>query len=280
MLIFQYGNSAYHQSGSEEEQVAAGRVIMEKVFNRFHINYEMSRLHKVGYYKESVSDTNSTYYLAEGIVDIYIPSNLNRVSNASISPIRTRKKAFHEVDKTKLLLGNASDMARSSIWRPNSFLDEKHRGYYSFSYAGDTEINGFDVSVIEFRPVKSGGQASGKIYVDKTYLAIVRIEYTPLAENSKIWKSISWTEDFDFNHGAYELTSVEFNGISLDDFHYSALLVMNQIETVSQIPSQDFIYENTPLFETATEESMQDFWEGYEELRLKIAKQNVLVAAE
>ncbi|MEO9482297.1 MAG: hypothetical protein ABJG47_02580 [Ekhidna sp.] len=254
---------------SAEAKAIAGQSIMENVFDRFHINYEMSRTHKIGYYKESMSDTQSIYYLADGIVDIYIPSNLNQIENASISPRKTRKKAFKEISEENLLFGNASDMARSSIWRPNSFLSEKNRDNYTFSYVNDSSINDTMVSIIMFEPTKSHGKATGKIYVDKSSLAILKIDYNPIIHNSKYWSEVSWTEEFKFKRGAYELASVKFHGVSIEnDFQYDAILVMDQIEVLSQMPEDDsLINENVSLFEKADDEFNESFWEGYDFLK-------------
>ena len=269
LILTPQAGAAGKQNDSAEAKMAEGQSLMETVFNRFHINYEMSRTHKVGYYKESMSDSESIYYLADGIVDIYIPSNLNQTENASISPIKTRKKAFKEVGEENLLFGNASDMARSSIWRPHSFLSEKNRHNYNYSYSGDSTVNGIDVSVVSFNPAKSSGKATGKIYVDKGSFAILRIDYNPIIQNSKFWSKVSWTEEFKFKNGAYELSSVKFHGLSLENnFRYDAMLVMDQLEVLSRIPqSNSYIRENVSLFEKADDEFNDSFWEGYDYLK-------------
>ncbi len=282
MLVSHLCLSANLQTDTTKEEIAQGNSIMEKVFLRFHTNYEMSRLHKMGYYKESVSDSSSIYYLAEGIVDIYIPSNLNHSDNAAIYPIKTRKKAFKEIEEDKLLFGNASDMARSSIWRPNSFLNVKNRDDYVFTYVGSTKINSYQVAMIEFSPAKgTHGNVKGLIYIDQSYYGIVRIEYTPLTASSKVWDEVSWTENFEFRNGAYEMVNVTFKGKSTaDDFHYEAMLAMGQQETLSQIPQHMvFIGDNIPLFSKATEMSTDMFWEGFEFLKNNIPiDTNYLVA--
>lgn len=265
---------------SAEAKAMAGQSLMEQVFDRFHINYEMSRTHKIGYYKESMSDTQSIYYLADGIVDIYVPCNLNQIENASISPIKTRKKAFKEINEENLLFGNASDMARSSIWRPNSFLSEKNRGNYTFSYMDDSILNDADVAIVEFEPTKSHGQATGKIYVDKSSLAILKIDYNPIVHHSKYWSKVSWTEEFSFKNGAYELASVKFHGISIEnDFQYDAILIMDQLEVLSRIPEdKSYINENVSLFEKADEEFTESFWEGYDFLKRSLDAEPLLLS--
>ena len=258
------------QNDSMEVRQEKGQDIMNIVFDRFHINYEMSRLHKMGYYQESVSDSSSLYYLAEGIVEIYIPSNLNQTENAAIYPIKTQKTSYSQIAEDKLLFGNASDMARSSIWRPNSFLNEKNRVDYVFSLAGETKVKGNPVSIVEFEPTDSShGRVKGRIFIDQEYFGIVKIEYTPLVNHSKVWKEVSWTEEFDFNDGSYELTHVKFLGTTLDDdYHYQAILAMDQLETVSEFPQNlVFMGDDTPLFDQAQEYSDDSFWEGFEHLR-------------
>lgn len=265
---------------SAEARAIAGQSIMEDVFDRFHINYEMSRTHNIGYYKESMSDTQSVYYLADGIVDIYIPSNLNQSENASINPIKTRKKAFKEVDEEKLLFGNASDMARSSIWRPNSFLSEKNRTHYKFTYLVDSIYNEEEVSIISFEPTKTHGEATGKIYVDKSSLAIVKIDYNPIVHHSKYWSKVAWTEEFKFKNGAYELSSVTFHGVSIGkEFQYDAMLVMDQLEVLSRMPqNESLIQENVSLFEKADDEFTEAFWEGYDFLKKALDSEPHLVS--
>ena len=274
-------NTTSTGSKSDESSIVQGTTMMKDVFNRFHINYEMSRTHKIGYYKEVMLDSQDVYYYAESIVDIYIPSNLNQVENAAIQPIRTRKKVYHEVGSENLLFGNASDMARSSIWRPNSFLNEKNRENYRFQYVGESSINNFQVSIIEFEPSNFKGKVSGKIFVDKKSLAIIRIEYTPDATKTEIWNSVSWTEEFSYKNGAFELTKVQFNGISSGDNHqYTATLVMDQLEVVTRIPENDsFIREEVSLF-NQEDTSTANFWRGYYKLKKTLdADQTVPVAS-
>ncbi|MEO9869895.1 hypothetical protein [Ekhidna sp.] len=274
VLILSLPFSLFSEQGdkgndSSEIRIQKGHSLMETVFDRFHINYEMSRIHKVGYYRESMSDSQSLYYLADGIVDIYIPSNLNQIENAYIKPIKTRKKAFKELADEYILLGNASDMARSSIWRPNSFLSDKNREHYTFKYEGDSILNNYDISIISFEPIKTKGEASGKIYVDQHSKAIIKIAYLPDASHSKLWSSVSWSEEFQFRDGAFELSSVRFHGVSSENsYQYDATLVMDQLEVLIRIPeNEEYIKENSPLLDEVVIESSSDFWDGYEFLK-------------
>ncbi len=262
------GTATTYTAHSGKDKVTKGTELMKQVFYHFHSNYEMERIHKVGFYQESMSKARTVYYLAEGIVDIYIPCNLNQISNAAIKPVRTRKKAYKKVNEEKLLMGNASDMARSSIWRPNSFLNEKNRVNYTYRYDEDTLINSLDACIISFKPENGKGHVSGKLYVDKETFAIFKIEYKPDVTGSEIWKSVSWTEDFVFNEGAYDLHQVTYRGVSKDHYSYDAKLVMSQLEVVHSIPaSEAYISERVSLFEKAGNDFSDSFWSGYQHLK-------------
>lgn len=270
ILFLGLGFSAQAGTGySNDDENPRGDEIMQKVFDRFYLNYEMSRTHKEGFYQESMSDGNKLVYIAEAIVDIYIPHNLNEKDYAYVAPIRSRRKDYQKVDEEYLLLGNASDMARSSIWRPDSFLGEKLRNSYKFDFLKDSVIRGMDVFVIEFDPADKSGEHNGKVYVDKEHYAIVRVVYEPFVKNSKWWKHITWTEDFIFRNGAFELESVTFHGESGDvDFQYDATLVMQQIETVVDLPpGKEFLPTRTSLFEQADSDPNPLFWEGYVDIK-------------
>jgi len=272
MMVFLQGitDSTSDKKTSQEAEMKT-EVLMEEVFNRFHINYEMSRTHKSGYYKETMVDTSSLCYLADGIVEIYVPSNLNHKDNAAVHPVRTRKKFFKKVDEEYILIGNASDMARSSVWRPKTFLTEKNRKNYKYKYAKDTLVNGKPTKIIEFKSANGAGIANGKLFIDTQSYAIVKMIYSPIiAEKENMWKSITWTEEFDFKNGAYELSTVNFKGISKENFIYEAFLAMEQLETVSEIPSDlSFINEKFPIVTVIEEDEESDleFWKGYDSFK-------------
>ena len=272
MIVFVQGatDSTGDEKASQKTE-AKTEDLMNEVFNRFHINYEMSRTHKSGYYKETMIDTTSLCYLADGIVEIYVPSNLNDKDNASVYPIRTRKKLFKKIDEEFVLTGHASDMARSSVWRPRTFLSEKNRKDYSYRHTKDTLINGRSTRVIHFEPTGGSGISKGKLFVDTQSYAIVKMIYRPiLTEKEKLWKMITWTEDFEFRNGAYELATISFRGVSKEAFVYEAFLAMEQLETISEIPSHlSFINEKFPIVtkDDENEEADLEFWEGYDSFK-------------
>lgn len=265
----------------QADNAAKGEAIMTEVFHRFHINYEMSRTHKLGYYQEVMEDTAGVHYLAESIVDIYVPHNLSQEEHASIRPIRSRKKAFEEIGEEDHLFGNASDMARCSIWRPKSFLNEKNRDNYSFRYVGDSLFNSFRTLVIKFRPVTSKGIVTGTILVDKESYAILHIDYTPNTSESKLWSKVTWTEEFYFTEGRFELSKVKFEGLcSQNTYTYSATLVMQHMRVLSEIPDHyDYIDKDESLFKHAEEDFSEDFWSGYQHLKMDVDSEHVVELA-
>lgn len=251
--------------GAESSSKLSGEKLMNKVFDRFHINYEMSRQHRIGYYKESMSENGQLYYCVEGIVDIYTPTNLSQRKYASISPIKVTKKTFRSFEEDDLLGGNAADMARSSIWRPNSFLSEKNRGLYSYKYKGDTIVHNTVMHIIHFSPADQNGYAKGRLLVDRQSFAIMEIRYQPILSSKGEWKKIRWKESFLFKDGAYELSKVAFTGVSSESHKsYSVTLMMDDHKVISDIPAhKEYIDIDASLFETAQEGETEDVLEHF-----------------
>ena len=265
-------------SRSEEYSISTGTSIMKEVFHRFHINYEMSRTHKIGYYQEAMEDTAGVHYLAESIVDVYIPHNLSQQEHASVKPIRSRKLVFEELDEERLLFGNAGDMARCSIWRPNSFLSEKNRDNYVYKYKDDSLFHRFKVFVIEFKPANSKGNVSGHLLIDKSSYAVLHIDYTPDASYSKLWNRVTWTEEFYFVEGKYELSKVKFEGLgSKSTYEYSATLIMQHVKVLSEIPeSEQFMGKDDSILEHAEDHTTEGFWQGFQDLKNDVDAEEVV----
>jgi len=278
-ITFSPVNNAHAENPrTVDNRVAKGSSIMEEVFRRFHINYEMSRTHKIGYYQEAMQDTAGVHYLAESIVDVYVPHNLSQKEHASVKPIRSRKLVFEEVDDESLLFGNAGDMARCSIWRPNSFLGEKNRDNYTYQYKDDSLFHRLKVFVIEFSPTNSKGNVSGKMLIDQVSYAILHIDYTPDAAASKLWSKVTWIEEFYFVQGKYELSKVKFEGLcSKNTYEYSATLIMQHVKVLSQIPESDhFIDQNASIFEHANEDYGENFWTGFHDLKNDVDAEEIV----
>lgn len=280
-LLLSFSLTQAEERNGSEDSATTGSSIMQEVFHRFHINYEMSRTHKVGYYQEALEDTSGVHYLVESIVDVYVPHNLSQQEHASVKPIRSRKLVFEEIDEEKLLFGSAADMARCSIWRPNSFLSEKNRDNYRFKYKGDSLFHRFQTFAIEFTPLNSKGNVSGHILIDKSNYAVLHIDYTPDTRGSKEWRSVTWTEEFYFVDGKYELSKVKFEGLGTKSNHeYSATLIMQHVRVLSEIPdSEHYLDKDDTLLDHAEDHSEEDFWAGYYTLKEDVDAEEVVHVA-
>ncbi len=251
--------------------VYSGPSIMKEVFARFHLNYEMERQHLVGYYQESMSDWEKTYYVAEGILDIYTPSNLDKNVYPLVNPLRTRKKVFNKIDAIdEVLGGNASDMAQSSIWRKQSFLSVKNRKNYEYFYSGATSIGEQDVLIIEFEPNNNKGNTNGKLYIDEESFALIKIEYDPIISDYSFWESVTWTEAYEQHDSVFKLVSVLFKGTSTNNaYDYHALLVINESRVIEEIPSDiSMMNIHDSFFDMAQEDFSDSFWTGFNFMKL------------
>ncbi|MEP0987537.1 carboxypeptidase-like regulatory domain-containing protein [Ekhidna sp.] len=255
----------------EDVEVLFGPSIMDAVFERFHLNYEMERQHMVGYYQESMSDWEKTYYVAEGIMDIYAPSNLDKNAYPLVNPLRTRKKVFEKIDAIdEVLGGNASDMAQSSIWRDQSFLSPKNRKNYEYFYAGATSIGGHDVLIVDFEPSNKKGNTKGKLYIDEESYALLKIQYDPIIDDFSFWESVTWTEEYEQQDGIFKLVSVLFKGTSTNhQYDYHALLVINESKVIDELPTDIAMMDAyDSFFEMAQEDFTDSFWTGFNFMKL------------
>lgn len=266
----------------DEVVVWTGESIMKHVFDRLHMNYHLERQHIVGYYKETMSSWNATYYLAEGVMDIYVPNDMDRIKQPLVSPIKTRKMVFKSFDEDEFILGgNASDMAHSSIWRKESFLSNKNRDEYDYTYSGHTSLGNNDVLIVDFEPKSKQAHTNGKIYVEENTFAIVRIEYHPIIKDLRHWESVSWVEEYEQQKGVYELCSVSFQGLSIgNNFEYKAILVINESKTIDEIPNNpNYLTSFHSLFDEAKEDFSDSFWEDFNFVKLDMKSEQLLHSA-
>jgi hypothetical protein len=253
-----------------EVTVINGDSFMDKVFGRFHLNYEMRKQHLLAYYQESMSDSSMMYYLAEGILNIYVPSNVDKYPTPLVKPVKTRKKVHTSFDTKMQLGGHAGDMAQSSIWRSDSFLNSKNRGSFIFNYGGMTRFEGNEVCIIEVEPKKRKGHVEAKLYIDQNSLAIIRIEHYPPIKDSKEWERIEWIEQYEEHKGVFRLSSVSFKGITPQlKYTYNALLVVNKATPLKHIPANlQYLDRDDSFFAQASNNFKDSFWDGYNYLKL------------
>ena len=255
----------------DEIVVTSGPQIMERVFNNFHLNYIMEPLHLETYYLESLRDTLGFNYVTEGILDVYTPSNVDRYGFPWAHLQRSRKRIYKPVEVNDFLAGNASDMAHHSIWRFDSFLNERNRNKYEYYYDGTGKIGAHDVLIIEFEPKTKRGNTTGKLYIDDITFAILKMEYHPNTTKSDFWDYVYWTEEFELIDGSFELVNVSYEGHSEErERKYEAVLVINNSSINYEIPeNQVLMGTDKTLFEAADDtKSAESFWLGFNSIRL------------
>lgn len=258
----------------EAVTVLTGDILMDKVFDRLITNYEMEPLRLTSYYKEKLHAEDSMLYLAEGILDILMPPNVNE-KKIKIAPIKTRKLVTKPLDpygKATQMSGHAHDMAVSSIWRKNSFLSKSNRKHYEFEYEGKRAYQEHSVYEVTFQPKDSKGYVSGTLYIEDETYAIVKMTYEPDARESNFWESAKWTEEYEFINGRYHLILVSYTGeyIEMNEgYEFSCILLNNLISTTNlQTFPHNEMSKSDVFFEQADNNLSEEFWNGYHYLKL------------
>ena len=191
----------------------SGEEIMMRVFNKFHLNYEIRNQFMLSYYREVVEkDNQEIQYIAEGILELMLSSNVQE-SPSLVRPVKTRVKTLNTVDHegVDIKSGHATEMVESSIWHERSFLREKNRWNYNYNLVG-TEIHRNEkIHIIDFAPKNKKGYLAGRIYVDGYSDAIIRLEYT-IFENLEFETEV-WIEEFQHHDLIYYLLRASFEGV-------------------------------------------------------------------
>ena len=68
-----------------------GTDVMKEVFTRYHTNYEVEDQLMLAYYKENLTADDRIYHFAEGVVEIHIPSNVDK-GPARLRPLKNTCK--------------------------------------------------------------------------------------------------------------------------------------------------------------------------------------------
>lgn len=253
--------------------VIAGPEVVDEFRNHIIVNYEMEAQQMTSYYKEKLKGNDSLYYLAEGILEIYEPSNVSD-DGIQVNPVRTRRKIMKNIDPNQITMisGSAFDMVRSSVWRSNSFLSPQNIVNYEFEYAGIMPYKEREVYRLRFYPKTPKGYVSGEMYIEEGSYAIIKLIYEPQINQSLLWDWIKWTEEFDYFDGTYQLTCVTFNGTWKEqgiDFAYEALLISTDfIKSKPAHILNPTITKKDIFLEKAADDFSESFWDGYNFMKL------------
>lgn len=253
--------------------VWTGQRLMHEVHKHTIVNYQMEAQRMTSYYKERLLGNDSLYYLAEGIMEVFEPSNVS-TDEVQISPLRTRRKVQQKLDPQQITLisGSAFDMVRSSIWRSNSFLSRENIGNYEFEYMGKMAYGEREVYRVMFFPKNEKGYISGDIYIEEESFAIVKLVYEPQVEKSYFWEWVRWTEEFKPIEGNYQLTHVSFEGRWIEmgvEYFYQAQLINNNFIRSHPSYQHDATITKKDIFvNKAGDDFSEAFWEGFNFLKL------------
>jgi hypothetical protein len=230
------------------------------------VNHEARRQIAIGYYRETILSESELIYLGEGIVEIFIPSNVDDKIGPRVNPIKTRRRVFVPLPEEYIMGGNASDMVLSCVWRPDGFMSYSGMKNYFYSYDGYCLVGDRAAFVIAFEPKSGGKFYRGNIYLEEGTMAILRIEYKPDLRKGGFWKNVSWIESYDDFGGYFSLSSVEYSGMSFDGmFTYRALLVLTETGELQGNDGWKMFKLTTkdPFYLNASDNFGDNFWEGF-----------------
>ncbi|MBV6647185.1 MAG: carboxypeptidase-like regulatory domain-containing protein [Cyclobacteriaceae bacterium] len=264
--------------------VKTGEGIISEVLNHLKFNYELDHQSMNCYYKERLFGQQNLYYLAEGILDIYLPSDVSS-NTTQVSPIRTRKKEYIDVAETDVTMirGHAKDMVESVVRRDDSFLQFSNLSHYEFSFEGATYFNNKKVYEVSFEPKSKKGRASGKLFIEEGSYAVVKAHYYPDLSKSYFWDEVEWVEEFtQQEEGLWNLNTVKYIGKWTDEsekqFEYESLLVVNESKVVTDPPEMQKVLSDRDTFFQAAGDFSDDFWKGFNFVKLTLGEKSQLSA--
>lgn len=253
----------------EGVEVRSGEKILRNILNRLDFNYEYAHQNALCFFREQLSTQLSEKYVAEGIVDIYLPNN-HSDNDIQVSVVKSRKESYDDdlSDDFVMIKGHAMDMIQSIVWRDDSFLNPKHRKHYDFTYDGVTMYNDREVLIVKFWPSSRRGRFKGKMFVDINSYAIIKVEYFPDTSRSSFWEQVRWTEEFNYRNGRWFLSRVSYEGQWYENdqlYDFESLLVVNIVETVEDTPAMGLLMSKNDTFYEEADHAphAEDFWKGF-----------------
>lgn len=250
-----------------------GEEIMQRVFRKLHLNYEIHDQFMLSYYREVLEkDNDEIQYIAEGILELMLSSDVEE-SPSLVRPVKTRVKTINIVEHegVDVKSGHATEMVESSIWHDRSFLREKNRWNYTYALVGTEVHRNEKIYIIDFLPKNKKGYVAGRLYVDEFSDAIIRLEYT-VFENLEFDTEV-WIEEFQHHDLIYYLLRSSFEGVWEENgskYTFRSLVVNTEV-----VPDRD----NTDLegFQlgynftfpiTSHGEFTEGYWDEYNYIKL------------
>lgn len=250
----------------------SGKKIIKDLINHRQINYEYDDLLLTTYYKETIHAGDEVCYLAEGILDIYLPTIYSK-NKPAIEVMKSRKKEYVSLDSIKapIINGHARDMLEGSMRRERSFLEHDEIDNYKFSVVGVSRFQDKEVVKVSFEPANDKGIAKGVLYVDGASHALVKTVYYPVVSNQKFWTEVKWIEEYTEVDGSWYLKYAYYSGKWEEGsqiYAFNALLLVTEFEQVDQPPQMNNTLEDNAVFFDEAVETSDLFWEDYNFLKL------------
>lgn len=258
-----------------------GKQVMQDVFARLPWNYELEDQLMLSYYKEKLVTGDQMIHLAEAILEVHIPANVE-TAPAMVRLIKDRVMSKGDIKHrgVKVKSGHATEMVQSSIWIDHSFLSSKNRWDYNYELIGRETHREEHLYIIDISPANRKGYVSGRIWVDEASFAIVRIEY--FLYGNAHFDEERWVEEFQHHGHTYYLLRASFEGTWTEDdkeFTFTSLIVNTEVEANGEDTAawDQFVKGNKFSF---PQENMgtftEDFWEDHNFIELSEAEMKML----
>lgn len=254
----------YNEQIDIDNIYTAEQIIRDHNHNK-RINYSYEDQLLSSYYKETTYENQNAGYIAEGVFNIFQPSEFSK-EDVTVDVIKTRKKELKPLDPhdVPMISGHAMDMIEGVTRREGSFLNLEEMNNYDFSKEGVSVYNGREVYIISFIPNNRKATAKGLVYIDSHSKAIIKTEYYPILDNQYFWSKVKWTEEYGEKDGHWELRRVSYSGeweTGSKQYRFEALLVITDSKGINYIPEIENNLAAHAIFFNEAEQFNENFWE-------------------
>lgn len=156
--------------------------IIRKILSKIPLNYSHDVEIMTSFYREVLKQDNTYIDVAEALMEIRKASYDNSFAQDKVKVIKGRKSLnvmpFKFVD-FKIQGGPYYITKLDVVKTLDSFLDPEFWEFYKFSTEGIIEVDNRDTYVIHFKPKEKVDYPcyQGKLYVDMSSFALVRVEF-------------------------------------------------------------------------------------------------------
>jgi len=156
------------------------RSIVERAINKVSSNYNSNPYMITGFYRELIRNDSILNKYAEGVIDVYRDSNGTDLIKLLKGRKRENLAAFKVHKKADPTLGGPIGCFYKDITRyDREFFTLSNLSDYQYSIEGISTLEDKAVYLIKFDriPGSRGGRYKGRLYIDKSTHAVIRVEY-------------------------------------------------------------------------------------------------------